>query len=93
MCPCQKYIQAQRRRQNAEDCVVPAASNKRAGGKEVCGGFRCIWSVTETLTLPVGDPEDIEKSDDGDDVQRRGANKRRSNSSRQRNGLIRGDAS
>ena len=37
----------------------------------------------------VGDHEDIEECDDGDDGQRRGANQRRSDGIRQRIGLIR----
>ena len=37
----------------------------------------------------IGDCEDIEKSDDGGDSQRRGANKRRSHGMCQRIGLIR----
>ena len=39
----------------------------------------CIWSASERPQLCwVGDHEDIKKSDDGDDGQRRGANQRRS---------------
>ena len=37
----------------------------------------------------IGDHEDIEESDDGDDGQRRGAKKRRSNGIRQRIGFTR----
>ena len=48
-----------------------------------------MWSVRKTLTLIVGDREDIEESDDGDDGQRRGANQRRSDGTCQAIGLIR----
>ena len=41
----------------------------------------------------LGDHEDIKKSDDGDDGQRRGANKRRSDRKCQTIGFIRDDAS
>ena len=57
--------------------------NKRAGGKRVCGRFRSL-----------SDHEDVEDFYDGDDGQRRGANKRRSHGICQRIGFIRdGDAS
>ena len=49
----------------------------------------CMWSTKKTLTLLSGDHEDINESDDGDDGQRRSANKRRSNGVCQRIGPIR----
>ena len=39
----------------------------------------CTWSTRKTLTKPNWKPEDIEKSDDGGDSQRRSAGKRRGN--------------
>ena len=48
------------------------------------------WSPRETSQLcRIGDHEDIEESDDGDDGQRRRANKRRSHGKDQRIGVIR----
>ena len=70
---------------------------KIARGKRVRGGFRsgCAYGrPARPLLYWVGDHEDIEEFDDGDDGQRRGANKRRSNGMCQRIGLFRyGDAS
>ena len=43
-----------------------------------------MLSARETFTLPNVRPQDIEESDDGNDGQRRGANKRRSHGIRQR---------
>ena len=66
--------------------------NKRTGRKRVCGRFRseCAYGQqTRPQLCCVGDHEDIKKSDDGDDGQRRGANKRRSDGICQRIGLIR----
>ena len=66
--------------------------NKRAGRKRVCGRFGCehAYGQQERPWLcRVGDHQDIKESDDGDDGQRRGANKRRSDGVRQRIGLAR----
>ena len=71
---------------------TPGCVNKRAGGKRVCGRFRSEYAYSQKARpwlCWVGDREDIEESDDGDDGQRRGANKRRSNDIRQTIGLIR----
>ena len=62
-------------RMGAAGCI-----NKRAGGKRVCGRFRskCACGQQERPWLcRIGDHEDIVESGDGDDGQRRGANKRR----------------
>ena len=56
----------------------PKCLSKRAGGQILwlIPGPVCIWSVRETLTLLSWRPEDIKESDDGDDGQRRGANRK-----------------
>ena len=59
--------------------------NKRAGRKRVCSWFRSEYAYGQQKR-PY---EDIKKSDDGDDGQRRGANKRRSDGVCQTIGLIR----
>ena len=95
---CQKHLQAQRERQGciafyspAEEWVLPAASTKEPEEREfVVDSGASMHMVSKTdLNSAVGDHEDIEKSDDGDDGQRRGANKRRSHGMCQRIGLIR----
>ena len=51
-----------------------------AGGKRVCGGFQDQYAYGQkerTQLCRIGDHEDVEESYDGDDGQRRGANKRR----------------
>ena len=58
---------------------TPSCVNKRAGRKRVCSWFRSEYAhgQEERLWLcRVEDHEDIKKSDDGDDGQRRGANQR-----------------
>ena len=48
--PCQKHIQAQRKKVKAtfnlpaEEWVLPAASTKGAGAERVCGGFRSEYA-------------------------------------------------
>ena len=77
---------------HAEEWVLPNASSKRAERKRVRGGFRSEYAYGQQarpLLGWVGDHEDIEESYDGDDGQRRGANKRRSHCKCQRIGLIR----
>ena len=71
---------------------TPGCISKRAGGKRVCCGFRSLSAYglqKRPLLCRIEDNVDIEKSDDGDDVQRRGANQRRSHGICQRIGLIR----
>ena len=48
-----------------------------------------MFSKRDQNSAELGDHEDIEESDDGDDGQRRGANKRKCNGTCQRPGLIR----
>ena len=92
-----KHFQAQRERQSyillaCNEVGNAGYVNKRTGGKRVCGRFRseCAYGQqTRPQLCCVGDHEDIKKSDDGDDGQRRGANKRRSDCICQRIGLIR----
>ena len=61
-------------------------------GKRVCGGF-WSWYAYGQRERPqlcrIGDHEDFEESDDGDDGHRRGENKRRSHGICRRIGLIR----
>ena len=107
MCPkqglelCQTHIQAQRERQSyllraCGKVGTPGCVNKRARGKRVCGRCRSEYAYGQQATpwlFWVGDREDIEESDDGDDGQRRGATMR-SHGNCLRIGLIRdGDAS
>ena len=77
--PCQKHFQAHRERQGyillaRGRMGPPGCGNKRAGGKRefVVDSGTCMHMVSK-------DHEDIEKSDDGDDGQRRRACKRRGN--------------
>ena len=54
--------------------------HNKAGGKRFCGGPRSKHAHGQQYRpslCRIGDHEDIEKSNDGDDGQRRGANKRR----------------
>ena len=76
----------------AREAGSPWCLSKRVRGERVCGGFRCEYAYGQWERLWicwVGDHEDIEESDDGDDGQRRGANQRRSHGKCQRIGLIR----
>ena len=103
MCPeqglelCQKYIQVQRKRQSCillafGRWVVPAASIKESEEREFVvdsGAGMHVVSKKRPELCCVGDDEDIKESDDGDDGQRRSANKKRSNGVCQRIGPIR----
>ena len=74
----------------AEEWVLPAASTKEQE-ERVCGCLRSEYAYGQwerNSLCWVGDHEDIKKSDDGDDGQWRGANKRRSDSTCQTLGLI-----
>ena len=76
----------------AEKCVLPVASTKRARRKRVCGRFQSKYASGQPERpeiCRIGDHEDIEVSDDRDDGQRLGANKRRGHGVRQRIGLVR----
>ena len=75
----------------AEEWVLPAASTKEPEEREfvVDSGASMHMVSRKDLNCRIGDYDDIEESDDGDDGQRRGADKRRSHSIRQRIGLIR----
>ena len=69
-----------------------SARDKITEGKRVCGRFRSKYAFGQQerpWLCWVGDHEDIDESDDGDDGQRRGANKRRSHCICQRIALIR----
>ena len=72
----------------AEEWVLPAASTKEPEEESLWWIQErvCIWSVGKTLTLLSWRPWGHR---DGDDGQRRGANKRRSHGICQRSGLIR----
>ena len=64
-----------------DEWIMPAACTNKSGGKRVCGRFRSKFAYGQQerpQLCRVGDHEDIEESDDGDDGQRRAANKRRS---------------
>ena len=66
--------------------------HNKAGGREFVvdsGASLHMLSKRDLNSAEIGDHEDIEESDDGDDGQRRGANKRRGNSVCQRFGFIR----
>ena len=63
---------------HTEEWVLPAASTKEPEERRVCGGFGSQYAYGQQARpqlCGVGDHEDIEESDDGDDGQRRGANK------------------
>ena len=71
---------------------TPGCVNRRAGGKIVWSWFRSKYAYGQQerpWLCWVGDHEDIEESDDGDDGQRRGANQRGSDGICQAIGLIR----
>ena len=68
----------------AEEWVLPAASAKEPEETEFVVDSRASMHMVK-----YGDHEDIEKSDDGDDGQRRCANQRRSDSICQTIGLLR----
>ena len=73
----------------AEEWVLPAASTKELGERVV--DSRASLRMVSKKDLNSAEFEtmrDIKKSDDGDDGQRRGANKRRSDSVCQTIGLI-----
>ena len=66
-----------------EEWVLPAASTKEPEKREFpvdSGASMHVVSVKDLNFAEFGDHEDIKKSDNGDDGQRRGANKRRSDS-------------
>ena len=81
-----KHLQAQRRRHGCISSFPRRNGNswlrqQRAVGKRVCGRFWSEYAHGQEERPQfcwVGDHEDIEESNDGDDGQRRGANKRRS---------------
>ena len=92
-----KHILAQRKRQgyillSHGGTGTPGCVNKKSRRKESLWWIRepvCIWSSERDLnSAELETHEDIEESDDGDDCQRRGANKRRSNGVYQTIGLI-----
>ena len=78
-----KLLQAQRKRQGwiltlSEDWVLPGCVSKSGRGKRVCCWFKSEYAYGQQerpWLCWVGDHEDIEESDDG---QQRGANQRRS---------------
>ena len=80
------YIQAQSERQGytlvaCRKVGSPKCLSKRAGGEFVVDSRASMPLVVSEKDLKlcwVGDHEDIKESDDGDDGQRRGANKKRS---------------
>ena len=77
---------------SAEQWVTPGCVNKTSRRKESLRWIPelvCIWSVSETLTLLSWRPWGHRGVRDGDDDQRRDANKRRSKNIRQRIGLVR----
>ena len=71
----------------AAEWVLPAASTKEPEEREFVVDSGASMRMVSKKDL--GDHEDIKNSDDGDDGQRRGANKRSSNGIRQRIGFIR----
>ena len=77
----------------AEEWVLPAASTKEPEERKFVvdsgASMRTVSKKDLDSAELDGDHEDIEESDDGDDGQRRGANKRRSDVRCQRIGLIR----
>ena len=63
---------------NSEELIIPAASTVRPLRRRVCGSFRSKRTHGQQPEQSrIGDREDIEKSYDGCDSQRRSANKRR----------------
>ena len=66
--------------------------HKKPGGKRVCGGLRNLQAYGQQerpWRCRLGNREGLQKSDNGGNSQRRGANKRRGNSVCQRIGFIR----
>ena len=57
----------------AEEWVLPAASTKEPEEREFVVDFRFSMHMVSKRDLNSADHENIEKSDDGDDGQRRGA--------------------
>ena len=90
---CQQYFQAQRERQSyiLLACKVGSPSRESVEREFVVDSGASMHMVIEKdLKLGwVGDHEDIKEFDDGDDGQRRGANKQRSDGLCQTIGLIR----
>ena len=90
----QRKVQAKRERQG---CILvssgrmgtPGCVHKRAGGKRVCGRFRRYYAYGQQERPQLCWVGDHEESYDGDDGQRRGANKSRGHGICQRIGLIR----
>ena len=75
-----------------EKLMMPAASTIKPEEREFVvdsGASMFMVSKRDLHPAELGDHEDMEESDDGDDGQRRGANKRRGHGTCQRIGLIR----